>query len=357
MKKVFIVNFLICLFSFLLFNSSLDFEKSANKNRPRNIIIFIGDGMGLASISYLISIEKQSLNIEKFKHIGFSKTYSASNYITDSGAGGTAIATGQKTYNSAVGVNKDTIPVKNLIEIAKEKGLTTGIVVTSSVTYATPASFVAHIKNRNLDNEIAYSYLNNTVDIFIGGGNKYFNKSIKDSLIKLGYQIVYDTNSLKVAQNTKIAALLAENHLPRAKNRGNMLSLSVKKAIDLLSKNMEGFFLMVEGSQIDWAAHLNDKNYLVDEIKDFDNAIGVALDFAMKNENTLIIVTADHETGGIILSENKRDKKLPDLKFCSKNHTGVMVPVFAYGTNAEFFTGIYENTDIFYKIKKLMNYE
>lgn len=285
MNKKFCIKFSNILILFIIFFSSNlvgNFYQQNKIKKPKNIILFIGDGLGLAATSYVIEIEDKQLNIENFKIIGLSKTSSYSNYITDSGAGATAIATGHKTYNTAIGVNKDTFPVKNIMEIAKEEGLSTGIVVTSSVTHATPAAFVAHVRSRNSDKEIAYSYLNNTIDIFIGGGKKHFNSKILDSLIKLNYTIIYDTIELKNINNNKIVGLLADNHLPRAANRGNMLSLCVSKSIDLLSENSNGFFLLVEGSQIDWAAHLNEKDYLVNEIKDFDKAIGVALDFAKK---------------------------------------------------------------------------
>jgi len=354
MKLKNLARFLLYVSIQLIF---VDFNSIGQINvnyRPTNIIIFIGDGMGLASISYVMAINENRLNLEKFNVVGLSKTSSANNYVTDSGAGGTAIATGYKTYNGAIGINKDSMPLKNIMELAHEKGYATGIVVTSSITHATPASFVAHVKDRDQNDEIAKAYLNNIIDVFIGGGNKYFDKNLKDSLIKLNYHLVYDTNELKITKSSKIAAFISQNHLPRAKNRGNFLPLSVAKAIEVLSNNTGGFLLMVEGSQIDWAAHLNDKDYLIDEVRDLDRAIGIALDFALKNGKTLIIVTADHETGGIVLKEDKKNKMKPKIEFCTKNHTGVMVPVFAYGIGSEFFSGIYENTEIFNKIKSLI---
>jgi alkaline phosphatase len=149
----------------------------------------------------------------------------------------------------------------------------------------------------------------------------------------------------------KLAGLTAPVHNPyRLKGRGDMLPSASFKAIDILRKNREGFFLMIEGSQIDWAGHANVADTLIDETLDFDKAVGVALDFAKTDGHTLVIITADHETGGVTITGGDRETHKVKLNFSTKAHTAVLVPVYAYGPGSENFKGIYDNTDIFKKI-------
>ena len=323
---------------------------------PKNIVLMIGDGMGIAQVYAGMTANKGHLNIERMPYTGLIKTYSASDYITDSGAGGTALSTGKKTYNGAIGVDKDTIPHKTILEIAEANGLSTGLAVTCAVTHATPAAFIAHNKSRDNYEEIAGDFLKTDIDLFIGGGrinfeNRSDGDNLSDKLRNNGYAIIYDTTDLKNTTAHKFAALLADFHLPpRDSGRMNMLPLSVEKALSVLSQNEKGFFLMVEGSQIDWAGHNNNPGYLVSEMIDFDNAIGKVLEFAAKEKNTLVIVTADHETGGAALTNGDIQEGKVEIKFSTDYHTSVMVPVFAYGPGAEKFIGIYENTDIFRKM-------
>jgi alkaline phosphatase len=331
-------------------------KDSSHDKHPKNIILMIGDGMDLAQIYAGMTVNHGHLNMEKFKFIGLSKTYSASDYITDSGASGTAIATGQKTYNKAIGVSIDSIPLKTILEIAEENGLSTGLVVTSSILDATPAAFVAHQKYRDMYDRIANDLIHSGIDLFIGGGRKYLeNRSdganLIDSLRIQGYQVAYDTSVLKMYEAGKIAALLADDDLPRiSEGRGNMLSMATAIAINNLSRNKKGFFMMVEGSEIDKACHdLNQEDVILETI-DFDKAVGKVLEFAEKNGNTLVIVTADHETSGIALTNGDFKAGTVEMKFAGNFHTGIPVPVFAYGPGAKNFTGFYENTDIFKKM-------
>src|SRR4030043_801741 len=221
-------------------------EKSHCKKHPKNVILMIGDGMGLAQIYAGMTANQGHLNIEKFKYVGLSKTHSASDYITDSGAGSTAIATGKKTYNNAISVGIDTLPLKTILEIAEENGLSTGLIATSSIVHATPAAFIAHQKHRNMYEEIAAEFINSGIDLFIGGGRQYFENrddsiNLTDSLRKRGYQIAYDTSELKKLEAGKIAALLAENHLPGvSEGRGNMLTLAVDVAVRDLQEKKNG---------------------------------------------------------------------------------------------------------------------
>lgn len=315
----------------------------------------IGDGMGTSEIYAGFTMNHGHLNLERIKNIGFSKTYSTS-YVTDSGAGGTAISTGKKTYNGAIGVDSAGNPAKTILEWAEEYGKATGMVATCAVTHATPASFISHQAKRSDYELIASDFLKTDIDVFIGGGRNHFNKrkdgvDLTARLREKGYAVAYDIKDVQRIKNGPVACLLDTVHQPKwLEGRGNQLTESVKEAIRLLAMDQDGFFLMVEGSQIDWGGHANDINYLATEMVDFDKAIGAALDFAQKNGETLVIVTADHETGGLGL--NGGNIATGDIKaaFTGTDHTGVMVPVFSFGPQSGIFTGIQENTDLFFKM-------
>ncbi len=338
-------------------------HKGEHYKKAKNIILLIGDGMGLSQIYAGMTANKGHLNMERCKDIGFSKTYSANDFITDSGAGGTAISTGYKTYDHAIGVDKDTIPRETILEYAEENGKATGLVVTSTITHATPAAFISHQPNRNNYEDIATDFLKSDIDVFIGGGLNNFNdrKDHQDLTMQLrdkGYQLVYDTAGLKNITSGKLAGLVFKDSPPKySDGRGNMLPDASQKAIDMLNQNKKGFFLMIEGSQIDWGGHDNDADYVVNEMLDFDRVVGKVLDFAEKDGKTLVIITADHETGGLgILGGNIAEGKV-NCGFLTKDHTGVMVPIFTFGPGSENFKGIYENTEIFHKMMNAFRFE
>lgn len=335
------------------------FEQVESKKSPKNIILFIGDGMGLAHVYAAMTANGGSLFIQNFIHCGFSKTYSSSAYITDSAAGGTALSSGVKTYNGAIGVDAEKKNVETILEKAEKKGLATGMVSTSAINHATPASFIAHQASRGSYEDIAADFLKTDIDVFIGGGAKFFEKR-KDSLNlsqKLrdnGYQVLYNIADIQKVKTGKLAGLTADEHNPPCSERGEMLVPATETAINLLSQNKNGFFLMVEGSQIDFLAHNNQTTGVIQETLEFDRSIGKALAFAAKNRNTLIIVTADHETGGMTLTGGNNKTGDVTAKFSSTDHTGICVPVFAFGPGAEQFTGFMENTDIAKKMMKLL---
>jgi alkaline phosphatase len=334
--------------------------KQVKGDNPVNIILLIGDGMGLTQIYSGLTMNHRQLNLTKFKSIGFSLTYSANNYITDSGAAATAIATGNKTYNGAIGVNSDSIACTSILEYAEIKGLSTGLVSTSAITHATPASFIAHNKSRDDYEGIAADFLKTDIDLFIGGGRNNFstrkdNRNLLNELRAKNYQVIFSMDSIKNIKQGKLAGLNMPMHNPAIiQGRDDMLPLATTTALNILSNNKKGFFLMVEGSEIDWGAHANNGEYVACEVIDFDKAIGNALEFAQKNRNTLVIVTADHETGGMAIIDGNFETGAFTAKFGSTNHTGVMVPVFAYGPGAELFQGIQENTEIFDKMMLLL---
>jgi alkaline phosphatase len=341
---------------------NIPINKRISSKKPKNIIFMIGDGMGAAQIYAAMSANKGKLNFELCPITGFHKSYSAEDYITDSAAGATAFSIGKKTYNAAIGVDKDSIPQKTILELAEEKGLATGLVATSSITHATPASFIAHQKSRKMHEEIAADFLKTDVDIFIGGGKEFFQnrkidkRNLLTELQNKGYQVITDTISTVIkSDKTKIAALLANDGMPKySEGRGDMLMLGSQKAVEILNKNKKGFFLMIEGSQIDWASHDNNLQYLVEETLDFDKVIGEMLEFAAQDGETLVIITADHETGGLSLVGGDLQTGKVEGRYSTDYHTGVMIPVFAFGAGAENFSGIYENTAIYDKMIKLL---
>lgn len=327
--------------------------------RPKNIILMIGDGMGLAHLYAAMTSNGGHLFIENFKNCGFSKTYSSDSYITDSAAGGTALATGTKTYNGAIGVDPEKNPVVNIREKAEKKGMKTGLVATTIITDATPAVFVAHVASRSSLEDIAADFLKTDIDVFIGGGAKNFEerkdgRNLSNELRNKGYQVLYNINDISKVKSGKLAGLIAPGDNPTMPERGEMLASATETAIGLLSQGKRGFFLMVEGSDIDHLAHQNSTPGVVMETLDFDKAVGSALKFAAGNKKTLIIITADHETGGMTLNGGDYKTGKVMAKFTSAGHTGIAVPVYSFGPGADQFTGFMENTDIAKKMMKLL---
>ncbi len=319
----------------------------------------IGDGMGTAQLYAGITALRDNTNIARCPVAGFVKTFSADEYITDSAAGATAYSTGYKTNNGYLGVTPDGAPKETIIEMAEAKGLSTGLVATASITHATPAAFYAHLSDRDNYEDIARNILNSGIDVFIGGGWNHFTKrsdgkNFADSLVKRNYVLARNIDDIEKATSHKLAGFLSDEQMPRySQGRGDMLPVSTAKAIELLSGNKKGFFLMVEGSQIDWGGHANDLNYVIEEVVDFDKAIGKALDFAMKDGETLVIITADHETGGMAITGGDMKQGKVEARFTYGDHSAVMVPLFAFGPGAEKFSGLQDNTDIFWKCVEL----
>lgn len=356
MKKLSALVLLFIIGAFLTLFYSCQKQASTSSPEVRNVIFMIGDGMGVPDVYAAMTVSREPLNIEECPVTGFQTTFSSDNYVTDSGAAGTALATGTKTRNGAIGVDAQGNKVKSILEIAEEHGLATGLVSTSAVTHATPASFIAHQSSRGSYEDIASDYLKTDIDVFIGGGYDHFgrrkdNINLIDTLKKRGYEVDTTISSIVASTSLKLAGFTAPLQNPyRLKGRGNMLPVSSGKAIEILSKNSKGFFLMIEGSQIDWAAHLASADTTIDETLDFDEAVGVALDFAKKDGHTLVVITADHETGGVTVTGGDRAAHTVNLAFSTKNHTAVMAPVYAFGPGSEKFAGSYDNTDVFKKI-------
>lgn len=328
---------------------------------PRNIILLIGDGMGLAHVAAAMHDATEPLVLESFPVIGLQKTHSASHVITDSGAGATAMACGLKTYNSAIGMDRDTVPGRNLMEYAQDQGKSTGIVVTSSLVNATPAAFVAHQVYRGFQEAIAADYMKLDLDYIVGGGMVYFTNRFSDErnlwqeFKQRGYLVSsFSKQSFKkfsthmpekavyfTAHDTPLPYFQGRDYLPQAAEHG----------IRVLNQNSNGFFLMIEGSQIDHAGHAKNLGYLLSEMRDFNETLKAVMEFAEQDGETLVVVTSDHATGGLVIENGKPGKSRVRASFSTKHHTADMVPVYAYGPGAEIFSGIYENTDIFQKIR------
>ena len=340
-------------------NPSVVLNKQQEKNfvQPENIILMIGDGMGLSQITAGMIANNNKLHLEDFSYIGLIKTQSFDNLITDSAAGATAFSAGKKTYNGAIGVDSDTIAVETILEIAGNGKYATGLVATSSITHATPASFFAHQPSRSMDEAIARDMLSAPVDFFIGGGKDFFDKradeaNLLDSLRTKGFEIHDNIDNISSSSQSKVAGFIAgKQPISILLGRKDILPRATKKALDYLSRN-ENFFLVIEGSQIDWAGHSNDSEGIIAEMIDFDQAIGVIMEYAKRDGNTLVVVTADHETGGYSILGGDNSGTIKG-GFTTKGHTGSLIPVFAFGPGAESFSGIYENTEIFEKLLKL----
>ncbi|MFT7072600.1 MAG: alkaline phosphatase [Patiriisocius sp.] len=330
----------------------------SNKTKPKNIILLIGDGMGLSQISASYYYNDSTPSFDRFETIGLIKTSSASELITDSASSATAYATGISTYNGAVGVNVDTIAVKTIIEHLIPRNISTGIISTSSVVHATPASFYAHVKSRRLYDDIASFLPDSNLDFIAGGGSQFFDnrKDMRDIFKELknkGYEVHKNTLPFEASEK-KQAIILAPDGMPKMlEGRGDFLPNTTKLALEKLSKNDNGFFLLVEGSQIDWAGHSNEADYLISELLDFDKTIGVALDFAKNNPETLVLVTADHETGGFTLAQDGKDYNKIKPVFSTGGHSATLIPIFAKGPGEDNFKGIFKNTVLFDKLMSL----
>jgi len=355
---------LLMIVTFLLSTSCKNCKTNSINEKdgisPQNVVLMIGDGMGLAQVYSLFLVSENHTSFERFPYSGLAISRSASNKITDSAAAGTAIATGHKTNNHVIGMTADSIPVPSLLDLLAEKGKKTGIVVTCYASHATPAAFLAHNIDRNNYEEITSEIANKeNLDVLFAGGKKYFNER-KDNGDLLEYMkrcdwVGHDSICQFSEKDGRVLCIASRKHLPRVSERGDFLPDATAKALEILNReNENGFFLMVEGSQIDMACHNNDSTYLVEEMKDFDKTINVVLDFAEKNPNTLVIVTADHETGGLTIIDPDGKYTKTEFKFSTWSHSPVFVPVFAYGPGAEKFSGIMDNTDIMKKVLEIV---
>ena len=347
--------------------------------KAKNVILLIGDGMSISQITAyrLISGGPNSrISVDKFPYSGIVLTHSEDGIVTDSASSATAYSTGHKTNNTYLGLDAEKNNLENLTETLDQYGFVSSLLATSEITHATPAAFVAHVDLRWKTDEISSQMMNSNVVTFLGGGRHFFLPKEMGGKREDGRNLleeVKESHSLLTSkdemfnfdhnQSVRVFGLFADEHLRDIETPDNhllepslseMLEFSVNRSNYFIDKGCKGFFIMAEGSQVDWAGHVNNLEYLKREMQDLDSAVEWALEYAMENKDTLVVVTADHETGGLLIEPaNPVDYSGNEVKLSFNTavgrgtHTGVPVPVYAYGPGAENFTGTLDNTDVY----------
>lgn len=330
----------------------------ATKQKAKNIILFIGDGMGpnqVALAKFATGGPDHKLSFENFPITGIVYNHSSDSLYTDSAAAATTWATGVKTKNGYLAVDAEKKFLPTIPELLSTKGYKSGLVSTSSITHATPAAFYAHIDNRDKEKEIAKMLIDSDIDIALGGGQEFFDVLPEDGLFMIYDNTLLDSSLLNSKE--QVIGLFAEDGLDRRLGTPTQLEMT-QVALNFLknkSQNCAGFFLMSEGSQIDWAGHDNDAQYMLVEFADFDATVQAATDFAIKNQDTLILVTADHATGGLVLQRPKGSNVR--AQWTTGSHDLSPINIYAYGPGSELFSGVMDNTEIFERILQALDYE
>ena len=362
---------------------------NTSNQKPQNVIYLIGDGMGFGAVSSLLLSMEEETGFEKAPVIGLSETCSANNYVTDSPAGGTALATGTRTCNGFLGVGPDSVQLESLLKKAQKMGKKTGIVVNTTLTEATPGAFYAGVTSRKESYTIAEQFTESGVDVAIGAGlsafiNRPDSVDMTAVLIEKGYNVYLDWKSVLETQSDKFVGILDMGDVHRrnkkstttasaaegqevclaaqlAATEGNAdttrfsepteyLHKACTKALSVLEKDApQGFFLMVESAIIDGYGHNNDSEGMIEEMKELDQTLKTLIAYVDKHPNTLLVVTADHETGGTGVAYKSHEVNQPEglhLNFSTKGHTGTVVPIFAYGAGAQNFRGIFQNREL-----------
>ena len=348
--------------------------------KAKNIILLIADGMSLSQIT-AYRMMKGSLNerisMDNFPYSGIVLTHSYNAAVTDSASSATAYSTGFKTNNGVLGLDKDLNVLENLTETIDKFGFVSSLISTSEVTHATPAAFASHVDLRWKTDIISSQMIDSKVATILGGGRYFFIPEEEGGKREDGRNLLNEINqshilltqkndlsNISSSLNKKVLGLFADEHLRDEDKKDNhklepslaeMLEYSVSRSNLLIDQGCAGFFVMAEGSQVDWAGHSNDFDYLIREMEDFNEAVDLALEIAKERKDTLVVVTSDHEVGGLLIEpSNPIDNSLDEVKFSFNTavgggtHTGVPVPVYAYGPGSENFTGTLDNTDIYY---------
>ena len=383
MKKIhslFVAIFMMAVLS----SCTFEYQK-----QPKNVIYLIGDGMGFGAVTSLLLSMEEETGFEKAPVIGLSETCSANNYVTDSPAGGTALATGTRTCNGFLGVGPDSVQLESLLKKAQKMGKKTGIVVNTTLTEATPGAFYAGVTSRKESYTIAEQFTESGVDVAIGAGlSAFINRpdsiDMTEVLINKGYDVYLDWKSVLGTESQKFVGILDMGDVHRRNKKstttasaaeGQEVCLAARlaateenadttrfsepteylhkactKALDVLEKEAKnGFFLMIESAIIDGYGHNNDSEGMIEEMQEFDKTLQTLIAYVNEHPNTLLVVTADHETGGTGVAYKSHEVNQPEglhLNFSTKGHTGTIVPVFAYGAGAEKFRGIFQNREL-----------
>jgi len=350
-----------------------------NTKKAKNVIFLIGDGMSVSQVTAYRLLKggvNSRIAVDKFPYSGIVLTHAENAIITDSASSATAYRTGFKTNNGALGMDSEKNNLENLTETLDRHGFVSSLLATSEVTHATPAAFAAHVDLRWKTDEISIQMMESNVVTILGGGRHFFLPEEEGGKRKDERNLLEEVNSSHVVLTTKedmfnfdnnkrgkIVGLFADEHLRSLDTPENhnyepslseMLEFAVKRSDKYIDEGCKGFFVMGEGSQVDWAGHSNNLEYLKREMNDLDTAVEWALEFAKANKDTLVVVTADHETGGLLIEpSNPADYGGNEVKFSFNTavgrgtHTGVPVPIYAYGPGAENFTGTLDNTDVY----------
>ena len=340
----------------IFFLSSINtFSQETNST---NIILMIGDGMGISQISSGMYSNNNYTSFEKSEYVGLIKSHSADELVTDSAAAGTAMFSGIKTKNKVIGMDVNFNPVKSIFDICVEKGYSTAIIVTSTIVHATPASLYSSVESRYDYDEIASQLAISGINFFAGGGEKYFiDRDDERNLIDEmnDYFFADNLESFEKSTSNKIGYLTHYDD-PTEKHLGRYPSLTdlVKLTIEKLENLNKPFLLLIEGSQIDWGGHDNDADHMISEMIEFDNTVNDVFNFSKEDLNTLVVVTSDHETGGTSIIDGNLQESEVIINYVSEDHTATMVPVFSLGPNSEKFKGVYDNTEIFNKLLEIV---
>ena len=362
MKKTIVFALLV----FLTLCPSTAKDKAPKNENVKNVILIIGDGMGLAATgSWMINQNYGPTCFDRAQYAAVVKTYSANSRTTDSAAASTAIATGFKTNNGMLGMLPDGTKPSSIAKLAKDKGLSTGLVVTSFVLDATPGGFYAHVKSRNDMKDIAEDLIAFRPDVIVGvcrkysTSRKYTDVNLVDTAIAKGFTYVETPEEFYDTEATPILGLLDEDsQIEAAETDSDLLTELASHTLGILEKNKKGFFSMIEGSLIDHAAHANNPEDLLWWMEEFDKVVNAAFDYADTHKGTLVLVTADHETGGVTLVPGSRDftkgESGLEIKFSTTGHSATPVVLYAYGASSWKFSGVMDNTDIFRRLRKVL---
>jgi alkaline phosphatase len=331
------------------------YKSDNGKKKPKNVILLISDGAGFSEFWAASTANGGYLNATNIKHVGFSDTAPANDYNTDSAAGATAMATGEKTNNRYIGMDKDGKKIPDLPEILADMGIRSGIVSNDKITGATPSSFFAHRTERDQSDSIASDLQHSPVSLIVGGYHPAFGENQDAILNKVkasGFEIFKGIDKLPTYKvHKKVICFDAD----RKEDNFRLIERVFDQSVNFLSTdNKEGFFLVMEGAKIDGGGHSNNIKQCIDEYLSFDKVIGKALKFADDNGETLVLITSDHETGGLILFDGNYKTGAVTGTFTTNDHTGLPVPLLSYGPGAENFTGFLQNSDIPKKVISLL---